>query len=228
MGEQKFHNHKSYQNESPLLIRLMSNPEKVLDLGCNQGTVSRHIIRTFPNVKVWGIEINPEALKLALPVLEDGWAFDLDDLDTLENKLSGLYFDHIIAGDVLEHTWKIEEITGILYKHLAPRGKIIISVPNFGHWTTLLVFFSRKWRRNPRGIFDKTHKKVIMLRNLREFASQCPDGIFKIAKRNYRFADTLKWPKLNKLIILGLYPVRFIPYFRDFITFGYVITITKP
>jgi len=228
MSEQKFHNHKSYQNESPILVKLLSNPEKVLDLGCNQGAVSRHIIKTFPNVKVWGIEINPEALKLALPVLETGWAFDLDDLDTLESKLSGLYFDHIIAGDVLEHTWNIEEITGILYKHLTSKGKIIISVPNFGHWTTLWVFFFRKWPRNPRGIFDKTHKKVIMRRNLHEFASQCPNAIFKMAKRGYRFADTLKWPKFNKLIILGLYPVRFIPYIRDFITFGYLFTITKP
>ena len=228
MSNLKIHSHKSYQNERTLLVKMMHNAEKVLDLGCNEGVVSRQIIRAFPNVKVWGVEINPEALAVALPVLQAGWAFDLDDLDTLEETLAGLSFDHIIAGDVLEHTWNIEEITGILYQHLSPKGKLIISVPNWGHWTTLWVFFSRKWPRNPRGIFDKTHKKVIMRRNLPEFATLCPDAIFKVAKRGYRFADTLLFPRINKLIILGLYPLRFIPYLRDFITFGYVITITKP
>jgi 2-polyprenyl-3-methyl-5-hydroxy-6-metoxy-1,4-benzoquinol methylase len=174
------------------------------------------------------LEINPDALAKALPVLEQGWCIDLDHTGELRKTLSGLSFDHIIAGDVLEHTVHFQRITGILYEHLLPGGRMIISVPNYGHWHTLWVFLTRKWQRNERGIFDKTHRTVIMYRNLPEFIAECPGARLKMARRNFRFFETNRFWKMNMAITYLLFPLLLIPYVRDFVTMGYVFTIERP
>ena len=129
---------------------------------------------------------------------------------------------------VLEHTVKFQEITGILYMHLDPGGRIIVSVPNYGHWHTLWVFLARKWPRNERGIFDKTHRTVIMWRNLPEFLRDCPGGELRLVKRNFRFFETKRFWKVNMLITYALFPLLLIPYVNDFVTMGYVFSIRKP
>jgi len=206
----------------------MQTPSAVLDVGCNNGSVARAIRRLYPPAKVWGLEINPEALAHALPDLESGWCSDLDKTEQLEANLGDLRFDHILAGDVLEHTVQFQRVTGILYKHLEPGGRMIISVPNYGHWHTLWVFLTRKWQRNERGIFDKTHRTVIMWRNLPEFLLECPGAKLQLLKRNFRFFETKRFWKLNMLITYCLFPLLIIPYVNDFVTMGYIFSITKP
>lgn len=222
------HDNASYQGPRPDLLDQLQEPRNVLDVGCNNGAVARALRVRHPQAKVWGLEINPEALQQALPDLVTGWEADLDDTAALERTLKDLRFDHIIAGDVLEHTVRFQRITGILYGHLAPGGRMVISVPNYGHWHTLWVFLTRKWQRNERGIFDKTHRTVIMRGNLPEFLEECPGGRLRLVKRNFRFFETKRFWKVNMLITYGLFPLLLLPYIKDFVTMGYVFTITKP
>ncbi len=222
------HNNSSYQLPRPDLLDQLRTPSAVLDVGCNNGAVARALKSRHHEAQVWGIEINPDALAQALPILRGGWSLDLDNLSELKTSLGTLEFDHIIAGDVLEHTVKFQEITGILYAHLKPGGRIIISVPNYGHWHTLWVFLTRKWQRNERGIFDKTHRTVIMHGNLPEFVKECPGGTLRLVKRNFRFFETKRFWKLNMVFTYMLFPILLVPYLKDFVTMGYVFTITKP
>ncbi|MBK8226567.1 MAG: class I SAM-dependent methyltransferase [Flavobacteriales bacterium] len=221
------HDHRSYQGPRPDLLAQLRSPSAVLDVGCNNGAVARALKLRHPAAKVWGIEINDAALAKALPDLVHGWSADLDQTD-IGAMLKDLSFDHIIAGDVLEHTVNYQRITASLYRHLAPGGRMIISVPNYGHWHTLWAFLTRKWQRNERGIFDKTHRTVLMWRNLREFAEACPGCRWNLAKRNFRFFETNKHWKLNMLVTYGLFPLLLLPYVNDFITLSYVVVIEKP
>ncbi|HRO98462.1 MAG TPA: class I SAM-dependent methyltransferase [Flavobacteriales bacterium] len=222
------HDNASYKVPRKDLLQQLDKPTHVLDVGCNDGAVARALKQRYPNVKTWGLEINPEALAHALPLLEQGWSLDLDRIDELKAALNELRFDHIIAGDVLEHTVHFQLITGVLYDHLEPGGRLIISVPNYGHWHTLWVFLTRKWQRNERGIFDKTHRTIIMRGNLKEFLRDCPGGKLALMKRNFRFFETNRYWKLNMAITYALFPLLIIPYVNDFVTMGYVFTITKP
>jgi SAM-dependent methyltransferase len=222
------HDNKSYQGPRRDLLSELKVARRVLDVGCNNGSLARGIKVNFPEAQVWGIEINESALAKALPALEQGWGMDLDDLDLLRTNLRGLEFDHIVAGDVLEHTVNYKEITGILYEHLSPEGRLIISVPNYGHWHTLYVFFTQKWQRNDRGIFDKTHRTIIMKGNLKEFLTNCPGGRFKLLKRNFRFFETRRLWKINMIITYLLFPLLIIPHVRNMVTHGFVFSIQKP
>ena len=222
------HDNPSYKVPRKDLLQQLRDPSHVLDVGCNDGAVARALKQRYPDVKTWGLEINAEALDRALPLLEKGWSLDLDRIDDLKAALSDLQFDHIIAGDVLEHTIDFQGITGVLYDHLKPGGRLIISVPNYGHWHTMWVFLTRKWQRNERGIFDKTHRTIIMQGNLKEFLRDCSGGKLSLVKRNFRFFETNRFWKLNMAITYGLFPLLIIPYVKDFVTMGYVFTITKP
>lgn len=223
----EFHDNKSYQGSRRDLIMLLDRPKNILDVGCNNGAMARSIKARYPTTSIWGIEINEIAFRSAEPYLNGGGVLDLDDLATLRSTLAELRFDHIICGDVLEHTVNYQQITGILYEHLLPGGRILISVPNYGHWHILWVFLTQKWQRNERGIFDKTHKTILMRRNLIEFMNACPDGKFKLLKRNFRFFETNRLWKFNMLITYALFPLMIIPYIKEFMTMGYIFSITK-
>lgn len=222
------HDNPSYRLPRRDLLKFVREPHRVLDVGCNNGAVTRALKGIHPSLQVWGLEINPLAVEQALPDLVNGWILDLDDTDKLRSVLAGLEFDHVIAGDVLEHTVEFQKITGILYEHLLPGGRMIISVPNYGHWHTLWVFLTRKWQRNERGIFDKTHRTVIMWRNLPEFLRDCPGGELRMLKRNFRLFETNRFWKVNMVLTYALFPLLLLPYVNDMLTMSYVFSITKP
>jgi len=222
------HDHPSYRGPRHDLLDWVVEPRSVLDVGCNEGAFARALRRRHPEVEVRGIDLNPEALARALPSLDEAWALDLDDTAALEAALGERVFDHVVAGDVLEHTVRFERITGILYRHLAPGGRIVVSVPNWGHWHTLWVFLTRRWRRNDRGIFDRTHRTIILRGNLPEFLAECPGGEFRLLERRYRLFETNRWYRVNMALTRALAPLRLLPGVRDLITFGYVFSITKP
>ena len=221
------HDNRSYKGPRPDLVDQLKDPIRVLDVGCNNGAVARAIKQRYPNALVWGLDINEQAINEARSVLEKGWALDLD-LANLGEVLKGCQFDHVIAGDVLEHTVHFQRITGALYAHLRPGGRMIISVPNYGHWHTLWVFLTRKWQRNERGIFDKTHRTVIMYRNLPEFMAECPGAVMGPVHRKFRFFETNRYWKVNMVVTWSLFPLMIVPYLRDWITHSYLFVMTKP
>ncbi len=222
------HDPPAYHGSRPDVLQYVRRPRRVLDVGCNRGAVARSLRQQYPDAQVWGIDVNPEALAAASDTLEAGWCLDLDDLPALQEALSGLTFDTIVAADVLEHTTRFPTVTGILYDHLEPGGQMVVSVPNYGHWHLGWVFLSRRWPRNRRGIFDATHRSVIMWGNLREFVAECPGGRLQVVRRNFRFFETDRRPRLNRAITLALWPLWWVPYANDFLTHQYIFVIRRP
>jgi SAM-dependent methyltransferase len=75
-------------------------------------------------------------------------------------------FDLIIATDILEHVRRPHLLLQQMGQRLAPGGRIVVSLPNFGHWyprarTTLGVF-----DYDQRGILDQTHIRFYTRRSL--------------------------------------------------------------
>ena len=64
--------------------------------------------------------------------------------------------------------------------------------------------------------------------NLPEFVKECPGGTLRLVKRNFRFFETKRFWKLNMVFTYMLFPILLVPYLKDFVTMGYVFTITKP
>lgn len=212
----------SYQMARPILFEHLGFVGDVLDIGCNAGANLNYLQENFDTVSsTMGLDYNAEAIKEAKKNLTDAEVCNLNDLTSLKHVLRGKTFDTILIADVLEHILFPTDVVKILVKTLKPKGKIIISLPNTGYYTTLFYFFARKWPRNERGIYDKSHIHLFFKRNLIDVVP--PNHQFKIINRTYKLLE-------HKTVFLDKVFVPIIPYIpiiRDFFTFQYIIEISK-
>jgi 2-polyprenyl-3-methyl-5-hydroxy-6-metoxy-1,4-benzoquinol methylase len=134
-------------------------PSKVLDVGCSGGLLGE-LLRDRGH-HVTGIDM------IEIPDIEKRVdQFYLADLETGIPEEVGTGYDVAIAADVLEHLRSSDAMLRDMGSRLAEGGRILISVPNFGHWyprarTALGVF-----DYDQRGILDKTHVRFFTRRSL--------------------------------------------------------------
>jgi len=75
-------------------------------------------------------------------------------------------FDIAIAADVLEHVRNSDMLLQQIAARLAPGGRVLISLPNFGHWYPRLRTLFGIFDYDQRGILDKTHVRFFTRRSL--------------------------------------------------------------
>jgi 2-polyprenyl-3-methyl-5-hydroxy-6-metoxy-1,4-benzoquinol methylase len=151
------------------ILRWLENipPARVLDLGCSGGLLSARV-RALGHA-VTGVDI------LELPDVRgrvDHFMQGNLDRGLPAEVIADAPFDVVLAADVLEHVREPELILEQSRDVLAPRGILIASVPNFGHWyargRTALGLFDY----DRRGILDCGHVRFFtrrgMMRRLRK------------------------------------------------------------
>lgn len=146
-----------YENiRKDILTHIPKDVKCVLSVGCGSGVTEAELIKR--NIKVVGIEINPEAAEMArkqgLIVLE-GNALEVDLSQT------GYSFDCLVYADVLEH---LPDPVAVLRRHvesLQTKGTVIVSVPNFRHYSIFWQLFIRgQIKYVDGGILDRTHLRI--------------------------------------------------------------------
>lgn len=128
----------------------------VLSVGCAAAKTEAELVRR--GVKVVGVEISPEAAARArqrgLTVLEG----DVSDIDI---SVASESYDCLIYSDVLEH---LCDPIAILERHVSRlqlNGTVIISVPNFRHYSVFWQLFVRGHIKYvDAGIMDRTHIRI--------------------------------------------------------------------
>jgi glycosyltransferase involved in cell wall biosynthesis len=151
------------ESSHAIILRWLSQlpPSRVLDLGCSGGLLSERV-RALGH-SVTGVDV------VELPNVRDRVDHfirgDLDKGLPLEVEADGP-FDVVLAADVLEHVRTPELVLDQCRAVLAPRGVLVASVPNFGHWyargRTALGLFDY----DQRGIFDRGHVRFFTRRGL--------------------------------------------------------------
>ena len=143
--------------ENNSLVKMLSfigTDKKVIDFGCASGYFSE--LLTKKGCIVTGVEINPEAAKLAEQYCQKVIVADLDFV-SLQEILPNEDFDVAIFGDVLEHLrnpWQILKETKSLLK---PDGYVVASIPNIAHGSIRLALLQGKFEYSELGILDNTH-----------------------------------------------------------------------
>jgi SAM-dependent methyltransferase len=172
------------------------------------------------NVQFWGIDINLAAVEEAKPWMEEAVCINLDNINQLSCFLSGKTFDTIVAADVLEHTTNPWLVASHLLRCLEPKGRMVVSLPNLGHWEIYVHLFKQYFPRRQRGIFDNTHMRFFLANNLDEFSLE---GFkVRIVQRNYRLFESgasQPWDHILSRL------VRYIPWLREFFVFQWVFYI---
>lgn len=109
------------------LEKTLSRKGKVLDVGCGNGNISRHL--GYLGYEVLGVDISDKSIELArslnnLPNVQ----FEVKSAEEL--KAGEARFDAIICSEVLEHLHDPGSLLDELYELLNDEGILIVTVPN--------------------------------------------------------------------------------------------------
>lgn len=140
------------------LARYTGRGKRVLDLGCATGSLAR--LLSSWGCTVVGVELDPEAAKLAERWCELVVVGDLDHLDlglTFENR----QFDVVVAGDVLEHLRDPGRVLDQIRELIAPGGHLALSVPNVAHGSVRLALLHGDFPYSDTGLLDRTHLQFL-------------------------------------------------------------------
>ena len=130
----------------------------MLDLGCSSGLLSDEL-RQLGHYVVGVDVVAHEAVKERT---DEFYQADLDQ--GLPADLDGR-FDVIICGDVLEHVRQPEALLSELLTFVEPRGQVIASIPNFGHWYPRMRTALGLFDYDQRGILDRDHVRFFTRRS---------------------------------------------------------------
>lgn len=115
------------------LLGTPSQPIKVLDVGCGEGTVGKMLKEKLGNkVHITGLDISATALQMASTFYDRVAEFDAD-ADSLQEILQQEKFDYIIAMEMLEHLFNPKRALEQFKMALANEGCLLASVPNMVH-----------------------------------------------------------------------------------------------
>lgn len=110
--------------------------EKVLDVGCGDGTVGS-FLQKKAGVKVTGIDISEEAIKKARGKGIKVRVYNSEEkLPFPDNS-----FDKVFWGDNVEHLFDPARTAKEIRRVLASGGKLILSCPNMGYWRYRIQYF---------------------------------------------------------------------------------------
>jgi len=111
-------------------------PEKYLDLGCGDGSLTVKVAQILGAQQVYGVDIADEALKEAKSKTIKTARVDLntDRLPFCDGA-----FDVVSAFEVIEHLWNIDNMISEVHRVLKTRGLFILTTPNLASWVNRLL-----------------------------------------------------------------------------------------
>ena len=136
------------------MLSFIGTNKLVIDFGCASGYLAQ--LLTKKGCIVTGIEINPEAAKLAEQYCQQVIVADLDFV-SLQEILPNQHFDVAIFGDVLEHLRNPWQVLKEAKTILNPDGYVVASIPNIAHGSIRLALLLGKFEYSELGILDNTH-----------------------------------------------------------------------
>jgi 2-polyprenyl-3-methyl-5-hydroxy-6-metoxy-1,4-benzoquinol methylase/Tfp pilus assembly protein PilF len=147
-----------------LLPAIPASARRVLDVGCGAGALGRVLKEERGVEEVCGIEFIEEAYQRARTVLDRVLHGNIEEMAL---PWDDEYFDCIVCADVLEHLVDPSAVLGKLSRVLAPRGIIVISVPNIRFHEVIHMLSHGAWTYYEQGIMDATHLRFFTRSGLR-------------------------------------------------------------
>jgi methionine biosynthesis protein MetW len=160
---------------------------RVLDVGCGSGELASYLAARGD--RVWGVDVNAAAVAQAAAFCVDTRVADLEETE-LASLFAGLQFDIVLFADVLEHLrepWKVlQAARGVL----APGGRVVASIPNFGHAAVRLAVVSGTLPYRGLGILDDTHVRFFTLSGVQSLFEESGFRVQEIARTSLPFGAT--------------------------------------
>ncbi len=117
----------AYRYDYDVIAQWIEPGEKVLDLGCGDGSLLKHLI-AVRQVQGYGVENDPDKL---LACVRNGVNVLQANMDEGLADFEDGFFDHVIMSLSLQ---AMHNTQGILAEMLRVGREAVVSFPNFGYW----------------------------------------------------------------------------------------------
>lgn len=157
------------------LVDLASHGKNILELGCADGFISRHLKER--GCTVTALEVDKEAAERARRCCDRLIVYDLNRPDWIDH--TGGAFDTVLCGDVLEHLVHPDLILRQIRSILTNDGRVIICLPNIAHLRVRLKLLFGRFDYEAAGILDITHLRFYTYQTARELIESAGYRIVK-------------------------------------------------
>jgi len=113
-----------------LIAAWIAPGDRVLDLGCGDGTLLKHLAETR-GVHGWGVEIDDANV---LAAIRNGINVIQGNLEKGLDEFADQGFDHVVLSRTLQ---TVRHTEGILREMLRVGREAVVSFPNFAYWKNL-------------------------------------------------------------------------------------------
>lgn len=155
--------------ESKQVLAWIGADKSVLEIGCHTGCLSEWI--TKKGSSVFGVDINPNALLIAKPFLNNAQIGNVED-ESFWRELNQERFDVITYMHVLEHLVDPWDTLRKSRNYLKPGGEIIIALPNINNAKDRFQIFFGNFNYTVDGVMDKTHLRFFNQKTARELIDE--------------------------------------------------------
>lgn len=208
-----------YSKFYPYLIKLAEfneHPnEKVLEVGCGQGTDLLQFVKG--GAKVWGVDLTEPAIKKTREMFKVyNYKVRLKHLDAEDLNIFGdNFFDVVYSFGVIHHTPNPQKMIDEIHRVLKPNGKAIIMIygKGLGWWCRLFLFiFTGKFLKYSFQEFINIHS---------EYKGNCPlVRIYSVRQAQKLFKDFSK-AQIKKLLPYNINNNRARPLYKK-IAIGFI------
>lgn len=157
----------SQRTSLSVVAGLIADGSMVLDLGTGSGALGEYLT-SQKQCLVDGLTYNEQEAALARPSYRRVQVADLETCNL--EALCGLErYDFIVCADVLEHVKFPERVLQSCRDLLAPKGRLILSVPNASYCGLVGELMAGEFRYRDEGLLDRTHVKFFTRQSLLRF-----------------------------------------------------------
>ena len=171
--------------------------ERVLALDCGPGVMARKVMDR--GCDVVGVDMSSVAVEMAREKGIEAYQADLD-VDPLP--FPDEAFDTVLSDSGLEHRFHIDRPLDEAVRVLRPGGKLILTVPNMGHWICRWWILTGRFPYVPNSPTDPIHLRFFTMREAaklldeRGFTIEATDGTVCLwAWQFYPFY--IRWPVIR-------------------------------
>ena len=182
------------KKEFQIITELIENNKRVLDVGCGDGTLMKHL-KDNKNIDTRGLEISKNNVQLCiskgLSVIEGNAERDLQQFPDLS-------FDYAILSQTLQAFYNPEKVIDDL---LRVAKKAIVTIPNFGFWNVRLhLFFQGTMpvtKHLPNEWYNTPNLHMCTIKDFVNFCTQKKINLFKSLALHEEKASDINNKNLN-------------------------------
>jgi 2-polyprenyl-3-methyl-5-hydroxy-6-metoxy-1,4-benzoquinol methylase len=214
-----------YSDPRPEIRRLVqADGARILDVGCGEGVLGAGL-KADGAAYVAGIELHAPSAEVArrrLDLLVAGSVVDAD-LPFAHSE-----FDYLLFADVLEHLPDPDAALQRCLPFLKPKGRVIISVPNWRFYSVLLRLIVDRWSYTDAGVRDRTHLRVFTRYSVEQFVKHNGLELIEIGRNHRLIEDQSEIGRLGAVAtrISNATLARWV--FPELLAFQYVVVAAHP